>query len=208
VTGVKYVSGWLLPKGINVQPQSVLVPSNASAIAEMIGCDLIDAVRHEVGSSDGDHTVIVGYVDDEGLLKEVGPQDINWLASSLFNRDEPLMGDVVVVGGVDPTTGVYDGDNHDLPSWLNQLADEVVAYAADSYNKGITTVASVLMAIQDGIIDRSEFEAIMAEDDITDDFVDMLKASLGYVAMRVEDEMNGVDDTMDDAIRKMLEGEG
>ena len=88
-----YVSGWLLPAGINVEPQPVLVPNDdIDGIVNMIGgnCRLFDCVSHDVADEDGNRTTIVGFVDDEGLYDPAA--DVNYLASAAFCRMEPLVG--------------------------------------------------------------------------------------------------------------------
>ena len=72
---------------------------------------LIDVVRRDD---------FVGYVNDEGLLIGL---DFNLMASALFNQY--LVGNVVIVGALNEN-GEYDGDNHDTPSWLNDLLFESV----------------------------------------------------------------------------------
>lgn len=201
-----FVMGWFLPKGINVQPEPVLVPSDAQAIADLIGCSLIDAVRHTVGHDDGHQTTIVGYVDDEGLLGEIGLGDVNHLATKLFHRDEHLVGNVVVVGGLN-AAGLYDGDNHDIPDWLFGCADDLTEMAAMDYNQSVAVVAAVLSSLQDGVISSDELSELLEQDDVAPEFYELLKVAISYVMLRAEDEVNGVDDSMGDAIARLLEGE-
>ena len=83
-----------------------LPETNSLSILQQHVGGYIDAVRGED---------IVGYVNDEGLLIGL---DINAGASMLFGR--LLVGNVVIVGGLNER-GEYDGENHDTPSWLNEL---------------------------------------------------------------------------------------
>lgn len=79
-------------------PQENALPQ----LNELVG-GYIDAVR-------GDD--FVGYVNDEGLLIGL---PYNLFASILFGRD--LVGNVVIVGALNEN-GVYDGENHDVPSYI------------------------------------------------------------------------------------------
>jgi len=157
-----YVNGWLLPTGINVEPQPVLVATDDyTQIVDLIGgnCRAIDAVRHDVGDKDGNRTTIVGYVDDEGLYDQSA--EVNYLATAAFGRTEPLVGNVVVVSGVNPQTGEYDGNNHDLPEWLTSCADDLTIMSADAYNKAAMTSAAIMHAMAEGMLDVDEVERIM-----------------------------------------------
>ncbi len=183
-----FTSGWLLPKGINVEPQPVLVPSNAASIASMINCDLIDVIHNDIGCSDGEHTSIVGYVDDEGLLKEHGMSDMNHLAMHLFNRNHPLIGDVIVVGALD-SSGDYDGNNYDLPEWVMELSDSLVEGAAERYNTAMGGMFSILTALKDGVLDADEFMASLEDGEDNDNsFVEQAHIAVRYAEMILEDE--------------------
>lgn len=202
---IKFHSGWLLPKGINVEPTPVLVPNNAASISAMLGCQWIDVIRNDVGSSDGEMTTIVGYVDDEGLLKDVGMADINHLAMHLFHRDQPIVGDVLVVGGCN-SDGDYDGDNHDLPEWLTECGDVLVEGAAERYNSAMGGMLAIMAALKDGVIDRDSFIDILEDDseDADDKFVEQAKIAIRYAEMLVEDDTST---PIVDGFEKLLEEE-
>lgn len=85
-------------------------------IQEAVG-GYIDCVR-------GDD--FIGYVNDEGLLIGL---PYNPIASILFGRN--LVGNVLVVGAFS-AEGKYDGDDHDLPSWLADMARQYMAENFDT----------------------------------------------------------------------------
>ena len=184
-----FTNGWLLPKGINVEPQPVLVPHNAAGIASMIGCTLIDVIHNDIGDSDGEHTSIAGYLDDEGLLKPHHISDINHLAMHLFNRDYPLIGDVIVVGTLN-SDGFDDGDNHDLPDWVMGLSDSLVEGAAQRYNSAMGAMLAIMAALHDGILDKGEFLESLQHDTAEADqsFIEQAKVAVRYAQMIVEDD--------------------
>lgn len=92
--------------------QRIELPTeNALPILQQSVGGLIDVVRRE------DY---VGYVNDEGLLIGL---DLNVMASALFGQY--LVGNIVLVGCLNGN-GVYDGDNHDTPSWLDELVLQTV----------------------------------------------------------------------------------
>jgi len=199
----RYVNGWLLPAGINVKPEPVLVAcDDYMDIVNMIGgnCRAIDAVRGELGDEDGNRTIIVGYVDDEGLYDEAA--EVNFLASTAFNRSEPLVGNVVVVGGINPTTGEYDGDNHDLPQWLCDSADGLVAICADTYNKSCVASAAIMYALDEGIIDQVELDRLLnapTNEQNLQDVAELAVTALRYVEMQAdaEDDSESIADAVE-----------
>lgn len=187
-----YVSGWLLPAGINVEPQPVLVPNDdIDGIVNMIGgnCRLFDCVSHDVADDQGNRTTIVGYVDDEGLYDST--LDVNYLASAAFGRMEPLVGNVIVVGGINPDTGENDGYSHDLPEWVTDRATDLVMMCADAYNKAAITSAAILTAIEDGVLDMDEVDALMNAPTDVANLRDVAKAAsvaLRYAEMQMESD--------------------
>lgn len=198
-----FTNGWLLPKGINVEPQPVLVPNNAASIASMINCDLIDVIHNDIGSADGDHTSIVGYVDDEGLLKEHNMSDMNHLAMHLFNRDHPLIGDVIVVGALN-SDGDYDGHNYDLPEWVIDCADVLVEGAAERYNAAMGGMVAILTALKDGVLDADEFMASLEDGEGADkSFIEQANIAVRYTEMMLEDEEEST--PIVDGFEKLLE---
>lgn len=197
------VNGWLLPKGSHVEPIEVVVSDEAGAIASMIGCNLIDAVRIDVSSSGGERQVLVGYIDDEGLMAAEGVGDINFLASYLFGRPDPLVGDVLVVAGMSDD-GVYDGENYGLPEWILVGAESIVNEAASMYNEFVTSLSAVALAVGEGLIEEREIEDAVDHSDMGE----LLKTSLRYMEMRIEQMERGEEvPDFDEGMRIMLEQE-
>jgi hypothetical protein len=186
---MKYNNGWLLPKGINVEPTPVLVPDNAEGIVELLGCDLFDVISNDIGDSDGKLTTIIGYVDDEGLLKNPQMGDLNHLAMYLFDREHPIVGDVLVVGALSPS-GEYDGNNYDLPEWVTTLGDEVTEGAADRYNSALTGMIAIVTALNDNAIDEDTFmESLFDDSDEGNaNFITIAKQAMQYAEMLAEVE--------------------
>lgn len=200
-----YVSGWLLPAGINVEPQPVLVANDDyTQIVDLIGgnCRAIDAVRHDVGDENGNRTTIVGYVDDEGLYDQSA--EVNYLASAAFGRTEPLVGNVVVVSGINPQTGEYDGDNHDLPEWLTERADDLTIMSADAYNKAAVATMAVMNALQDGLIDEAELQRVLDAPYTMENLhevSDMATMALRYAEMQMTSEDS--DESISEAVERL-----
>lgn len=94
----------------NGETQVVTLPEQDSylALKEMVG-GWIDAVN-------GDGFVV--YVHDEGLLIE--GMEPNVFATFLTGR--VIMGDVVVVGSLN-AQGYHDGENHDVPTEIVEMAE-------------------------------------------------------------------------------------
>ena len=200
-----YVNGWLLPAGINVEPQPVLVATDDyTQIVDLIGgnCRAIDAVRHDVGDKDGNRTTIVGYVDDEGLYDQSA--EVNYLATAAFGRTEPLVGNVVVVSGVNPQTGEYDGHNHDLPEWLTACADDLTIMSADAYNKAAMTSAAIMHALAEGMLDIDEVERILnapVDEQNLQELAQVAMMALRYVEFQMTSEDS--DESITEAVERL-----
>ena len=184
---VTYVNGWLLPKGIRVEPQPVSVPSDARGIAEMINCDYVDVIYNRVASEDGDSTKICGYLDDEGLIKPHSIDDVNHLAMFLFDYTNPIIGDVIVV---DSGAGGYDAD---LPEWLVDMCDDVVIGAAETYNVSMGVTLMLLQAVEDGIISADEMEEAIALDQPDEKFAQLAELAVRYAEVKEEGGLSIVD---------------
>ena len=200
-----YVNGWLLPAGINVEPQPVLVATDDyTQIVDLIGgnCRAIDAVRHDVGDADGNRTTIVGYVDDEGLYDQSA--EVNYLASAAFGRMEPLVGNVVVVSGINPQTGEYDGNNHDLPEWLTGCADDLTIMSADAYNKAAVATGAVMHALAEGMLDIDEVDRILnapTDERNLQEVAQVAMLALRYVEMQMTSA--DTDESITDAVERL-----
>lgn len=205
---VTYTAGWLLPKGINVEPQEIMVPSNAGMIADLIGCDLIDAVRSTVGHRQtGESAIVVGYVDDEGLLKNPEMSELNHLAMTLFGNDA-IVGDVVVVCGTN-AAGSYDGHNHDLPEWFTAMGDDLVELAAAQFNESMRLMLSLLAAVEAGVVDRAEVQAELDRDSSVPsaEFAELLHVSTNYAEMLLATDDDDPIIGIVEGCERLLEGE-
>ena len=207
MTEFRMVQGWLLPAGANVEPTPVLVPQHYTKIAEVIGARLVDAVYNDVASIDGYRTTIVGFVDDEGLFDE--SKQPNVLATVLFDRDQVLVGDCVVFDTLNEF-GVSDGDNYDVPSWLVELGDELVVESANLWNKIVVSLGRMALAVKEGVLYEEEMiQALSSEDEdlVMAAVVDLLGVSFGYASMRFKDYLNGTDESIGDAVERLVEGQ-
>lgn len=139
------------------EPEPILLSEQDSlqAIQERVG-GLIDAVKTQAVNQDNDEQmVLVGYINDEGLLLKL---PLNPLASLVFNRE--LVGDVVLVSGTNPENGAYDGENYDLPMefvrYLVHLQPEVARSV--EFSKGLS--GAVAIAYRAGVITKEEIDYI------------------------------------------------
>jgi hypothetical protein len=201
---MKYVNGWLLPKGINVQPEPVLVPSDASGIATIIGCSVVDVLYNVVATDPDDgidmQAQICGYVDDEGLLKPHDIEDVNHLAMYLLNYAQPIIGNVVVVGVDDEAD--YDLD---LPEWLIDMKDDITATAAESYNQSMGLTLMILQALEDGVIGSDDLTDAIQLDQPDEKFHDIAKVSFKYAELKDASGVDGLD--IVSGFERMLEEE-
>ena len=193
----KYVNGWLLPKGINVEPTPVLVPEDAAGIASIIGCDYVDVIYNIVGDDEHRVTQICGYVDDEGLMKPHDLEDVNHLAMFLLDYSQPIVGNVVVVGA-----GTGNGYDTDLPEWLTDMKDDVTATAADKYNQSMGMTLTILQAVEDGIISYEEMNEAIQLHEPDEKFEEICRIAVNYNEAKQEGGLSIVD-----GLDKMLEEE-
>ena len=193
----KYVNGWLLPKGINVEPTPVLVPDDAAGIASIIGCDYVDVIYNVVGDDEHRVTQICGYVDDEGLMKPHDLGDVNHLAMFLLDYAQPIVGDVVVVGA-----GTGNGYDTDLPEWLTDMKDDVTATAAEKYNHSMGMTLTIMQAVEDGIISHEEMNEAIQLDEPDEKFEEICRIAVKYNEAKQEGGLS-----ISDGLDKMLEEE-
>jgi hypothetical protein len=149
--GGKPVAGALLPSGIGVEIEPVMV-GEYTHIQSLVG-GAFDCVTTKVGDN-----IIVGYVHDEGLL--IGLEQ-NWFASALFGRN--LVGPCVIVSGESPS-GEYDGENYDLPEKLFQfLTTKFTEHVAETYNEATTATMVLSLAQSLGIATKDELDALVGK---------------------------------------------
>jgi hypothetical protein len=225
------ISAWLMPKGINVEPQLVLVDASShhSIAASLfqyldwyddMGDELISI--SEIEDKDGSKCVL-GAVHQrhEGDYLEGGPHDINMLASTFLQVDEPIIGNCLIMCVFDnqqvsdPTLFDEFVDNFfrdhatddgwqfddytqfvffDLPEWVAEYSDGIVAGAAESWNSMVDKVARVAVALERGLIDEDTLV-----DFILNENVDMLEMVASAASM--------TDDDMDAGLRDLLGGD-
>ena len=141
------VSGALLPCGVGNTIEPAIV-DGLESLQQYVG-GMIDAVRTELQ----DGTVIVGYVNDEGLMLNM---ETNWFASALFDRQ--IVGDVVLVSGTSPE-GEYDGENYDLPeNFFRFLSTKFTEHVAQTYNECVAMTLGLNLAHRLGIISDDELD--------------------------------------------------
>ncbi|CAB4136172.1 hypothetical protein UFOVP1549_43 [uncultured Caudovirales phage] len=147
----KQVSGALMPSGIGVEIQPVLV-GEYTHIQSLVG-GAFDCVTTKVGGH-----LIVGYVHDEGLL--IGLEQ-NWFASALFGRN--LVGPCVIVAGESPD-GYCDGDSYDLPeSFFQFLTTKFTEHVAETYNEATTATIVLSLAQSFGIATKEELDLLVSK---------------------------------------------
>jgi hypothetical protein len=147
----KQVSGALMPVGIGVEIQPVLV-GEYTHIQSLVG-GAFDCVTTKVGGH-----LIVGYVHDEGLL--IGLEQ-NWFASALFGRN--LVGPCVIVAGESPD-GYCDGDNYDLPeSFFQFLTTKFTEHVAQTYNEATTATIVLELAQKFGLATEEELNLLVSK---------------------------------------------
>jgi hypothetical protein len=147
----KQVSGALMPSGIGVEIQPVLV-GEYTHIQSLVG-GAFDCVTTKVGGH-----LIVGYVHDEGLL--IGLEQ-NWFASALFGKN--LVGPCVIVAGESPD-GYCDGDNYDLPeSFFQFLTTKFTEHVAETYNEATTATIVLSLAQSFGIATKEELDLLVSK---------------------------------------------
>lgn len=185
-------TGLVLYADPSKEPEPILISEADSlqTIQERVGGH-IDAVRTQAVNTDNDtQMVLVGYVNDEGLLKKL---PLNALASIVFNRE--LVGDVVLVSGTNPENGVYDGENYDLPmefiNYLIHLQPEVERSV--KFSKGLS--GAVAIAYRAGVISKEDIDYITefttdahargevmgAFNEMPERFVDIVRRALEYM---------------------------
>jgi hypothetical protein len=147
----KQVSGALMPVGIGVEIQPVLV-GEYTHIQSLVG-GAFDCVTTKIGGH-----LIVGYVHDEGLL--IGLEQ-NWFASALFGRN--LVGPCVIVAGESPD-GYCDGDNYDLPeSFFQFLTTKFTEHVAQTYNEATTATIVLSLAQSFGLATEEELNLLVSK---------------------------------------------
>jgi len=154
------VLGVYLPADLTVPPRIVPI-GGLDDIQEHVG-EIIDAVTTVVDPSEfgheGSEFAMVGYVHDEGLLLGM---PLNERACVLFERK--LVGDVVVVSGTNPTSGAYDGENHDVPQWYtNRIVDGTLDWVIANVSNMADRIAEAFaLAVEDGLFEQDDIDTAL-----------------------------------------------
>lgn len=177
--------GILLPcDGTEPLPISV---GDYKHLQELVG-GLIDCVSTNINPADfdleGERFTACGYVNDEGILIGL---EVNAMASIVFGRE--LFGPVVIVSGTNPTTGDYDGENYDVPSWfLDIVFDGSLHGLANALEDHAESSAEALLyGYRDGLFTKAELVAIatlLASDDEDDQARVLLAAHIALAYKR------------------------
>ena len=144
------VSAVLLKAGTGVEPESVVI-DGLESIQSLVGGN-IEAVRVFAQKRDTDEPFeLVGYCDDEGLVKE---SEMNWLASALFRQE--IRGNVVVV------TDAGDGEDGDVPdTFVKWLMSGFLRRVAESYNEASFIAEVMQFAVQNNLVPEDEIMEVM-----------------------------------------------
>jgi hypothetical protein len=223
------ISAWLMPKGINVEPEMILLDasSDVSMTASLVyhldwfntSFTSEDMSLSEIADVTGRRCVLAAVVQDhDSDYLENGPQDINMLASTFLKVDEPVIGDTIIFCVADAeqmSDHVYDeavselwsyqqegnsdfdclhfADMLDLPEWVAEFHESIVAAAAESWNNMVEKVARVAVALERGLIDEDTLsDLILAEN------VDLLEMVASAASMTDEDMDAGLRDLLGD----------
>jgi len=152
---MKTVSATILPSGPHVEPEPVLIEPSHTEIQKVVGGHF-DMVRIEVENEEGEHCIVLGYVHDEGLIRDMEP---NYLATALFRQE--LRGPCLLMSGLSPE-GLYDGDCYDLPSWVwESISHALVEETAYTYNKSKLLQFGLAHAIEEGFCTREEMKDLV-----------------------------------------------
>ena len=156
----KFALGVYLPADLNVPPR--LVPISGLEDIQVHVGGIIDAVTTTVKPDEygfpGNNFALVGYVHDEGLLLDM---PLNRRACVLFERE--LVGDVVIVSGTNPTSGAYDGDNYDVPSWYtDRILDGSLDWVVRSASRMSDQIEEAFqVAVRDGLFDQEDIDKVL-----------------------------------------------
>ena len=161
------ISATVLPSGPQVEPEPMLIEPTHTEIQKVVGGHF-DMVRVEVENEEGDTCIVLGYVHDEGLIRNMEP---NYLATALFRQE--LRGPCLLMSGLSPE-GEYDGECYDLPSWVWEgLSTDLVQRTASTYNKSKLLQFGLACAVEERFCTAEELKelmkAIMAQSDFNND---------------------------------------
>jgi hypothetical protein len=156
MTSERMAIGILIPANLDESPRLVPVADHRD-IQEQVG-GVFDVVVTKVSATpdpddDPNAFALVAYVHDEGLLIDLPMND---RACMVFRKH--LVGDVLLLSGTNPTSGEYDGDNYDVPSWFLEPVMEGVldSKASEAHTMADAMASAVEMAISDGLFPEDQ----------------------------------------------------
>lgn len=164
------IHAWLLPKGINVEPQSVIVmvdyddpEATAENIKQTVGAGTLGITPFLV-TCDEDATLLFAMINHN---EDQSQENLNLLACSLMHADEPIFGDMLVFGGIDQAAPDLEPDGRifDVPEFVIELHDSVVAKAADTWNALVEKMNMLARAAEEGVLDFDRLERIIEDED-------------------------------------------
>ena len=198
------ISAVMIPQGTHVVPEPMLIGASDIDTIQRVVDGLFDVVTVRVSYGENQECVLVGYINDEGLLRP--DMDLNYIATALFQRE--LYGNVLVVSGSHPETGEYDGEAYDVPNWAyDGITGDVVAETADAYNDAMTVAFALKFGPKMGVISEHDARelrermyrvsaALNGEGEMPewteadDDMVEYLKAWATFAIKAVEKRLN------------------
>jgi hypothetical protein len=78
------------------------------------------------------------------------------------------------------------------------------------WNKIVVSLGTMALAVDEGVLSQDEIvEAVSLDDEdaAMAKVVDLLGVSFGYASMRFKDYLNGTDESIGDAVDRLVEGQ-
>lgn len=201
------IEGWVLPVGIGMAPRGITFQRDtfSDEVVELVGSAEVQFLQVGIHCQDATPDMmpfVCTGVANWHAKNDPDLSDVNWLAMSLFAKDEPVYGDVVIVSATDPATGREDGDQqfHSLPPWFQMNYHGVVAEAA---HENVLEMAKVSQAIlrltADGIVSEEEFFHALQESS-DEEWMDLAELAVNYVHSGIQ-----LPDDIDEALKGLLD---
>lgn len=165
----RIVSGMFLPKGINVEPQPIFHPQDEDMLRATLQCDEMQLTFFQIIVPDVGSTMCAAIGTAEVLEKggTTNPsRDLNLLANTLMDDMEPMLGDMIVFGVINPDTNEVDGNLHDLPEWVMELSESIVIKASNTWNEMVANVKMLADAQEAGVLDEDALLAALESDSL------------------------------------------
>lgn len=155
-------SAVLIKADASTAPEPLLLGGGDSQVLTEIQSAVggtIDAVRRGATDETGETPpfILVGYVHDEGIILKL---PLNPVATVLFEQN--IFGNCLVVSGTNPETGVYDGENYDLPATFSEyLMSGLHTQVQESLVFSRVLSQAMRLGLRNGTVTEAEAEAIM-----------------------------------------------